>query len=162
MHASPLSESQRRYYAGLILLKRVDLSADDRSLAIPVLLPAAESAIEGLLEELHLRGLIEIDRKRQIYTLTRRGADEVGALIAEIEGIIDEFDGVPVPKMVRTLRRRNLDPFRARFLWGWYDGELDDPIAYQRRRGFAEVEESWASFILGDELYEDLARDLEE
>lgn len=162
MSADALSESQRRYYASLILLKRIDLAGDDRSLAIPVLLPASEAAIEGLLDELHLRGMIEIDRKRQIYTLSRRGADEVGTLIAEIEEVIDEFDGVPVPKMVRALRQRGRDPFRVRFLWGWYDGEFDDPVAHQRRRGFAEVDEEWASFILSEDFYADLARDLEE
>ena len=62
--------------------------------------------------------------------------------------------------MVRELRRRNLDPMRVRFMWGWYSGEFDDPVLYQQRRGISPIEEDWAAFIMSDTFFADLARDI--
>jgi len=49
---------------------------------------------------------------------------------------------------------------RARFLWGWYDGEFDDLLEFQRQRGVAEPQPLWAYYLTDDEFYAELARDL--
>ena len=155
-----LSPAQKRHYATIYVLKMLDLKPEDGGQVIPVLLPAELASLEDLLEEMAVAGLIRIDRKKQRYVLAERGVELLGALIDEIEVIIEELDELEAEEVVEILRQRNLDPFRVRFLWGWYDGEFDDVEAYQRRRGFDEIEPWWAAFILSDAFYEDLARDL--
>ncbi len=155
-----ISEANKRYYATTVLLKRLDLDADEGGIELPVLLPPELAVLEDVLMSMAVEGLIEIDRKRQIYGLTERGIETIGLLIDEIEAVIDEFDDEEVSDVLGILRARNLDVLRIRFLWGWYDGEFDDVISYQRRRGFAEIERDWATFILSDAFYEDLERDL--
>jgi hypothetical protein len=156
-----LTESQRASYAGLWVLKMLDLGAKEGGVDLDVLLPHDWFPLEDVIEQLVLDGLVAIDRKKGRYVLTNEGIAHVGTHIDEAEAYIDELDGMEREDVVRTLRRRNLDPMRVRFLWGWYQGEFDDPILFQRRRGFPEVERDWASFLLGDAFYADLARDLE-
>jgi len=156
----PTSDAKKRYYATIYVLKKLDLDVDEGGVDLPVLLPPDLAPLDELLEAMAIEGLVAIDRRRQRYVLTERGIETVGLLIDEIEGIVEEFDDQDTGEVVAVLRARNLDVMRIRFLWGWYDGEFDDVVAYQRRRGFAEVERDWASFILSDALYDDLERDL--
>ncbi len=156
----PISEANKRYYATIYVLKRLDLDVDEGGVELPVLLPPEFAVLEDLLMSMAVEGLVEIDRKRQTYGLTERGIETIGLLIDEIEAVIDEFDDEEVSYVLRVLRARNLDVLRVRFLWGWYDGEFDDVVNYQRRRGFAEIERDWATFILSDAFYDDLERDL--
>ena len=86
--------------------------------------------------------------------------DSLATLIDEATDLIDEFDDDELPEVVAELRRRNLDPLRARFLWGWYDGEFDDLLEFQRQRGVAEPQPLWAYYLTDDEFYAELARDL--
>lgn len=106
-------------------------------------------------------GLLEIDRKKQRYKLTRAGLDTIAVLIDEIEQIIEEFDEAEIDETIRTLRARGRDVLRVRFLWGWYDGEFDDVVAYQRRRGLHPIEVDWPAFITSPAFFEDLAQDLD-
>ena len=156
-----LSDDQKHHLAGAYVLKKLDLDPKEGGEVIPVLADHRTAPIEGLLDALHIEGLLEIDRKKQRYKLTRAGLDAIAVLIDEIEQIIEEFDDAEPAEVVRALRQRGQDPLRVRFLWGWYDGEFDDVVAYQRRRGFAEIEREWPAFILSDAFYDDLARDLE-
>ena len=64
--------------------------------------------------------------------------------------------------MIAQLKGRNLDPYRARFLWGWYDGEFDDLVLYQERRGAKPVERLWAYYLMSDAFWNDLERELED
>ena len=59
--------------------------------------------------------------------------------------------------MLAELQRRRLDPLRARFLWGWYQGEFDDLVLFQQRRGVEPVERSWADYLVSDAFYDNLA-----
>ena len=147
------------YYAGLWLLKMLDLAPEDGGRELPVVLPGELSPLEPVLERLAVEGLIEIDRKRGRYRLTDAGLQHIALAIDEAESFIDEFDDQDAQTIVAELRRRNLDPLRVRFLWGWYQGELDDLVLFQQRRG-AQVEPDWASYLTGDALYQELARDL--
>ena len=115
---SRLSPAQKRHYATIYVLKMLDLKPEDGGQVIPVLLPAELAPLEDLLEEMAVAGLIRIDRKKQRYVLAERGVELLGALIDEIEVIIEELDELEAEEVVEILRQRNLDPFRVRFLWG--------------------------------------------
>lgn len=156
-----ITEPQKMTYAGLWVLKMLDLSPEEGGVELDVNLPHAWAPLEPVLDRLVLEGLVEIDRKKGRYLLGDRGIEYLGMLIDEAEGYIEELDEMETEEVVRTLRRRNVDPMRVRFLWGWYQGELDDLVVYQQRRGFSEIERDWAAFLLDDALYEDLARDLD-
>lgn len=155
-----ITEDDKLTYAGIYLLKKLDLPPEEGGVALPVLLPHAWQPLEPVLDRLVLGGLLEIDRKRSRYVLTNRGVEHVGVLIDEIEAIIEELDDRDADEVVAILRRRNLDPLRVRFLWGWYQGELDDLVLFQQRRGTAQVEHDWALYLLSDDFYEELGRDL--
>jgi hypothetical protein len=161
VNAVPISDEQKRTYAGIYILKKLDLKPAEGGLQIPVILDAALYPIEPVLEHLVMQGLLQIDRKAQRYTLTRAGIAHIGGLIDEAEGLIDEFDDWDTADMVAELQARNLDPLRARFLWGWYQGEFDDLVLFQQRRGVEPVEYDWAQVIMGDALYDNLLLDLE-
>lgn len=156
-----LSESQKVTYAGFWVLKMLDLGAKEGGVELEVLLPNDWAPLEGVIEQLVMDDLVAIDRKKGRYVLTPQGIETIGVLIDEAEAYIEEFDDEDPDQIARVLRRRNLDPMRVRFLWGWYQGEFDNLVVFQQRRGFAEVERDWAAFLLSDAFFEDLARDLE-
>lgn len=158
----PISESQKLTYAGIYTLKKLDLKPADGGVQIPVLLDGIYSPLEPVVEQLVMQGLLQIDRKAQRYSLTRAGSAHLGGLIDEAEAIIDEFDEWETADMVAELRARNLDPLRARFLWGWYQGEFDDVVLFQQRRGVDPVEHEWPLYVTSDEFYNDLERDLDD
>lgn len=153
-----ISHEQKLTYAGIYILKKLDLKPAEGGIQIRV--PDAHGPIEEVLERLVMDGHLEIDRKSQSYKLTKRGYAYIGELIDEAEGYIDEFDEEEVADVVGELRARNLDPLRVRFLWGWYQGEFDDLVLFQQRRGFAEVETDWTLVLVGDDFYDNLALDL--
>ena len=43
-----------------------------------------------------------------------------------------------------------IDVLRVRFVWGWYQGEFDDLVLFQERRGMQPIEPLWAIFLLSD------------
>jgi hypothetical protein len=156
-----LTESQKATYAGLWVLKLLDLGAKEGGVNLDVLLPHDWVPLEGVLEQLVMDGMVAIDRKKGRYVLTAEGIAHIGTLIDEAEAYIEELDALEREEVVRIIRRRNLDAMRVRFLWGWYQGEFDDLVLFQQRRGLPDVERDWASFLLSDAFYADLARDLE-
>ena len=40
------------------------------------------------------------------------------------------------------------------------EGELDDLVAFQERRGVTPIERLWAFYLMSDEFYAELAKDL--
>ncbi len=162
MSKSVVTEEQRLTYAGIYVLKKMDLKPADGGIHMPVVLDSMQHALEETLERLVMSGYLEIDRKAQRYKITKAGFKYIGALIDEAEAIIDEFDEAETVEMVAQLRARNLDPLRARFLWGWYQDEFDDLVQFQSRRGIDPVEPYWANFVTSAEFYENLALDLED
>ena len=158
----PVTPEQILTYAGIFVLKKMDLKPADGGLQMPVILDAQLAPLEDVLERLVLQNRLEIDRKRQRYALTKVGVAYIGSLIDEAEAIIHEFEEWETADMVAELRARNLDPLRARFLWGWYQGEFDDLVVFQQRRGLDPVEYEWPAFLVSDAFYEDLERDLQD
>lgn len=155
-----VTEEQRLTYAGIYVLKKMDLKPADGGMQMPVVLDSMLAELDETLERLVMQGYLEIDRKAQRYKITKAGFKYVGALIDEAEAIISEFDEWETADMVNELRARHLDPLRARFLWGWYQDEFDDLVQFQHRRGVAPVEPYWANYVTSDVFYENLALDL--
>jgi len=154
-----ISEEQKLAYAGIYVLKKLDLKPEDGGLVLPVLLPPELEPLDEVLQDLAVAGHVEIDRRKGRWVLTRQGLAHIGALIDEAAALVEEFDDQEPPEVLAELRRRNLDVLRARFLWGWYEGELDDLVLFQQRRGVVPVERSWADYLRSDAFFADLARD---
>jgi hypothetical protein len=155
-----INERTKLTYAGIYLLKKLDVTPEDGGLVLPLALPRELEPLDPALEQLVLDGHVSMDKKKGRYLLTPAGIDHIGTLIEEAEHYIDDFDGKPVEHIVPELRRRRLDPLRVRFLWGWYQGELDDLVLWQQRRGLTEIEDDWALYLLSDELWDELASEL--
>jgi hypothetical protein len=147
-------------YAGLWILKKLDLRPEDGGMEFPVVLPSELEPLDPILQQLAVDDLVRIDAKKGRYELTRKGTDYLRRHIDEAVDLLDEFDEAEVDETVAELRRRNLDPLRARFLWGWYEGELDDLVTFQEQRGVQPVERMWAFYLTSDDLYRELAKDL--
>ena len=157
-----ITEEQKLTYAGIYVLKKIDLDPKEGGMTMPVVLPSELSPLDEVLQKLAIEGHLDINRRKERYDITKQGYAYIGTLIDEAEGYIEEFDEEEVEDVVAALRQRNLDVFRARFLWGWYEGELDDLVIFQERRGIQPVENMWAFFLMSDELYNNLALDLPE
>lgn len=157
-----ISDEDRQTYASLYVLKKMDLKPEDGGMVFPVVVPSELSPIDELLQQLAVDDLIVINRKKERYELTKKGIAYLGENIDEATELVDEFEDAETDDMLAELRERNLDLFRVRFLWAWCEGELDDLVLYQERRGIRPVERMWAFFLMGDVLWNDLARELEE
>jgi hypothetical protein len=154
-----IEESRKQLYAGIWVLKKLDLKPEDGGVVLPLMLPHEWSPLEGVLDRLVMDGLVAMNRGKNRYELTPKGIETIGMLIDEAETYIEELDGVAAPELVKTLEQRNIDPLRVRFLWGWYQGELDDLVLFQQRRGAKDVEDDWAEYLTG-RLLDELAREL--
>lgn len=157
---SPITEEQKHTYAGLYLLKKLDLPPEDGRLELPVVLPSELSPIDETLQQLAVDDLVAINAKKKRYELTKKGIAYLGAAIDEAQDLVDEFDDYEVEDAIAELAARNLDVFRARFLWGWYEGEFDDLVMFQERRGVSPVERMWAFYLMDDAFWAELAKEL--
>src|SRR5256885_1595838 len=115
--ARPITEEQKQTYAGLYLMKKLDLKPEDGGLTLPVVLPSELSPLDETLQQLAVDDLIAINAKKNRYELTAQGIAYLGTVIDEAEALVDEFDDDEVEDVLRELGARNLDVFRARFLW---------------------------------------------
>src|SRR5688572_6674335 len=154
------AEDTKLTFIGLCVLKLLDLEADDGGLEFPINLPHELAPLEPVLDRLALDGLVDLDRRGARYLLTQRGIDYLGTIIDEAESYVEEFGDLEADQIVNALAKRNVDPLRVRFLWGWYQGEFDDPVVFQQRRGSALVESDWAAYLMSDAFFEELSRDL--
>lgn len=157
---SPISAGDKQTYAGLYLLKKMDLAPADGGMVFPAVLPSELSPLDELLHELAVIDLVVLNAKKERWDLTKQGLAYLARHIDEAEALIDEFDDDELPEVVEELRSRNLDVMRARFLWGWFDGELDDLVEWQQQRGVSPIEEFWAYYLVSDDFYRELAKDL--
>lgn len=155
-----MTDEQKQTYAGLWILKKLDLDPKDGGIDFPVVLPAELAPLDEVLQQLAVDDLISINAKKGRYELTKQGSAYLARTIDEATALLDEFDDAEPHEMVAELRRRNLDPMRARFLWGWYEGELDDLVAFQAERGVSPIERMWGFYLMSDEFYAELAKDL--
>lgn len=157
--ANRLTEEQKQTFVGLYLLKKLDLKAEDGGMEIPVVLPSELSPLDETLQQLAVDDLISINAKKGRYELTKQGIAYLGRTIDEAEEMVDELDDLEVHEAIEQLKERRYDLMRARFLWGWFEGEFDDLVAFQERRGVSPVERMWAFYLTGDEFWDEIARD---
>jgi hypothetical protein len=156
----PLTDEEKQAYVGMWLLKKLDLKPEDGGITLPIVLPSELGTLEETLHQLAVDGLVDLNAKKERYELTKQGIAYLGELIDEAGDLVDEFDDEEMPEVVAELKRRNLDPMRARFLWGWFEGELDDLVRFQEQRGVRPVERMWAFYLTSDDFWRELARDL--
>jgi DNA-binding PadR family transcriptional regulator len=154
------SEEQKQTLVGLWLLKKLDLSPEDGGMEFPVVLPPDLSPLDEYLQTLAVQGYVEINRKKERYELTKQGIAYIGEVIDEAEAMVRELDELETHDAITELRASNYDLMRARFLWGWYEGEFDDLILFQERRGIDPVERMWAFYLTSDDFFREIAKDL--
>ena len=158
--ATHLTDEQKQTYTGLWLLKKLDLDPKDGGMELPVVLPSELSPLDETLQQLAVDDLVSINAKKNRYELTKKGIDYLGRYIDDASEIVDEFDDWETEDAIAEMKARKLDVMRARFLWGWYEGELDDLVAFQERRGVTPVERMWAFYLTSDAFWDELAKDL--
>ena len=156
-----VSDEDKLTYAGLYVLKKMDLKPKEGGIVFPIKLPTELSPLEEVLHHLVVEGYAEMNTRKDRYDLTKKGTEYLGRVIDEATDLIDEFDDDEMEDVVVELKRRRLDPLRARFVWGWYDGEFEDLVIWQEQRGIKPVERLWALYLLSDEFWNELAEEID-
>jgi hypothetical protein len=156
---TPISEEQKQTLVGLWLLKKIDLYPKEGGMEMPVVLPSELGPIDEYLQQLAVDDYLQINQKKGRYELTKTGLAYLGQVIDEAQEMVDELDELETDEAIEQLRARKLDLMRARFLWGWYEGEFDDLVLFQERRGVQPVERMWAFYLTSDEFFRELAKD---
>jgi hypothetical protein len=154
----PLGEEQKLLYAGIWLLKKMDLAPKDGGMIVPLHLPSELTPLGEVLVELQVSGHVQPHKRKERWEITKAGLEYLGNLIDEAAALVEEFEDDEVEDVIAALRARQLDVLRALFLWEWYTGELDDLVLFQQRRGIVPVEPLWAYYLVSDEFYAALAR----
>ena len=156
---APITEDQKQSLVGLWLLKKLDLKPEDGGMELPVVLPGDLSPLDEYLQQLAVEDYIQINGKKGRYELTKKGLAYLAQAIDEAGDMVDELDELETDEAIAELRARNLDLMRARFLWGWFEGEFDDMVLFQERRGVQPVERMWAFYLTSDDFFREIARD---
>jgi len=156
-----ISDEDKMTYAGLYILKKLDLKPEEGGLTFPGVLPSELSPLDEVLQQLAVDEMVLLNTKKNRWDLTKKGIAYLGRVIDEATDLIDEFDEDEMEDVVEELKRRRIDPLRARFVWGWYDGEFDDLVHWQEQRGVKPVERMWAFYLMSDEFWNELADEIE-
>lgn len=157
-----IDDESKATYIALWLLKKLDLGPEDGGMELPVSLPPELSPLDEHLQQLAVDDLVRMNRKTGRYELAPKGVAYLGDILDEASALVDELEDLESDEAIAALRARGLDVFRARFLWGWFDGELDDLVLWQERRGLRPVEHLWAFYLTSDAPWNELARELAE
>ncbi len=156
-----IDDEKKQTYAGLYLMKKLDLDPKNGGMDFPVVLPSELEPLDDVFQQMAVDDYVVINHKKARWDLTKKGTEYLKQNIDEAIDLLDEFDDHEPEDMIAELESRNLDPYRARFLWGWYEGELDDLVVWQERRGVSPVERLWAFYLLSDEFWNELAKELD-
>lgn len=154
-----ISEDQKHTLVALWILKKLDLKPADGGMEMPVVLPSELSPLDDTLQQLAVEDYVQINAKKGRYEITKKGIAYLGEVIDEAQEMVDELEDLETDEAIAELRARNLDLLRARFLWGWYEGEFDDLVLFQERRGVNPVERMWAFYLTSDDFWRELAKD---
>lgn len=152
--ATLISNELKQTLAGLWVLKQMDLG----NYEFPVIMGSDLSPLDDVLQQLAVDGYVDINKRKERYELSKKGIDYLGSTIDEAQALVEELDELETADAIAEIKARKLDLMRARFLWGWYEGEFDDLVAFQQRRG-ASVETLWAYYLMSDAFWAELARD---
>jgi hypothetical protein len=154
-----ISEDQKQTFVSLWLLKKLDLDPKEGGLELPVVLSSELSPLDDYLQQLAVEDYVAINSKKGRYDITKKCIAYLGQLIDEAQEMVDDLEELETDDAVAELRARNLDLMRARFLWGWYEGEFDDMVLFQERRGVQPIERLWAFYLTSDEFFAEIAKD---
>ncbi len=154
-----ISEDQKQTLVSLWLLKKLDVDPKEGGLEIPVVVPSELSPFDEYLQQLAVEDYVTINAKKGRYDITKKGIAYLGQVIDEAQEMVDDLEELETEEAVEELQARNLDLMRARFLWGWYEGEFDDMILFQERRGVQPVERLWAFYLTSDAFFAEIAKD---
>jgi hypothetical protein len=155
-----IDEETKQTYVGLYMLKKLDLEPRDGGLELPAVFPSELAPVEDVVHQLAVEDRVRLHPRHNRWEMTPSGLAYLAEHIDEAEALIDEFDDLELDEAIAELKARNLDVLRARFLWGWFDGEFDDLVLFQQRRGVRPVETLWAYYLTSDAFFEELAKDL--
>lgn len=155
-----IDDDTKYTYVALWILKKLDLDPKEGGMEFPVVLPAELSPLDDYLQQLAVDDFVAINPKKGRYELTKKGIAYLGEVIDEASDLVDDLDDLETDEAIAELQARGLDVFRARFLWGWFDGEFDDLVLFQERRGVRPVERMWAFYLTGDDFWREIEKDL--
>jgi hypothetical protein len=153
--ATLISDEQKQTLAGLWVLKQMDLGNRE----FPVIVGSDLAPLDDVLQQLAVDGYVDINARKERYELSKKGLEYLGRTIDEAQTLVDELDHLETADAIAEIKARKLDLMRARFLWGWYEGEFDDLVLFQERRGVHSVETLWAYYLMSDAFWTELARD---
>lgn len=157
-----INDEQKQTFIALWLLKKLDLKPEDGGITFPVVLDGELAPLDEPLQQLAVDDLIQINVKKARYELTKKGIAHLGEVIDEASDLVDELDDLEMDEAIEEIEERGLDVYRARFLWGWFEGEFDDLVLFQERRGVSPVERMWAFYLTGDDFWREIAKELED
>jgi len=155
-----IDDDKKHAFVSIYLLKKMDLKPEDGGMEMPVVLPSELGPLDETLQQLAVDDMLAVHKKKPNWAITKKGLQYLADIIDETTDMIDEFDDLEVDQAIEELRARNLDVYRARFLWGWYEGEFDDLVLWQERRGVSPIERFWAFYLMSDEFWNELGKDL--
>lgn len=155
-----IGEEQKQTLVALWLLKKLDVDPKEGGLELPVVLSSELSPLDEYLQQLAVEDYVTINAKKGRYDITKKGIAYLGQVIDEAQEMVDDLEELETEEAVAELQARNLDLMRARFLWGWYEGEFDDLVLWQERRGSTPIERFWAFYLMSDEFWNELGKDL--
>jgi DNA-binding PadR family transcriptional regulator len=151
-----ISAPQKLAFAGIYLLKKLDLPTEDGGVELSSALAEDGSVLAPVLAQLEQQRFVERVGDPPLFELTDAGLEHLEALMEEAEALVPSDAELETDDAIHVHEHRGLRSLRERFLWSWYRGELDDLVGYQRARGLEPVDTSWARFLLSDALYEAL------
>src|SRR5215208_3051080 len=102
--ARRLSEAEKLTYAGIWLLKKMDLQPEDGGMVVPMYLPSELTPLDEVLQELQVSGYVQLNKKKERYELSKAGLAHIGALIDEAAALVDEFEDHELEDAVAELR----------------------------------------------------------
>lgn len=157
---APIDEETKHTFVGLWILRQLDIGVKQGGMEFPVVVDGQLTPLDEHLQQLAVEELIEINVKKAKYELTKKGIAYLGQVLDEASDMVDELDDLETDEALHELESRGLDLMRARFLWGWFEGEFDDLVIWQERRGIKPVERLWGFYLTGDDFYRELANEI--
>lgn len=149
-------------YAGLFILEKIDVGPEEGGHRFEVPLMGIDEHMEPILDDLMFHDLLDIDSENTCYTITDQGYKYIQDIIKEAENYLNKYQDFEPTTRVNLMKRDRINPLRARFLWGLYDGEFSDIKKWQDDRGIIPEEqvEDWRDFITKKEFYDILFEEI--
>ena len=79
---SVIDDEDKLQYAGMYVLKKMDLKPADGGMVMPVVFPSEYQPLQEVLHDLALRDLVEINSKKDRWDITKVKKTTYRALIA--------------------------------------------------------------------------------